>query len=137
MSRCATRWLPGNYREQQAVIALDEAILEEFSKGLDDDFPPRLAYLLEDYTLEEVLRSTIVRKKFWLQSVEAAWTYSQPVYEDGSIAPYADMRSNLHKWMAGQTFYWVPVGTRDIVLTYRVRKTNRNLVLLIPASTSH
>ena len=64
MSRCATRWLPGNYREQQAVIALDEAILEEFSKGLDDDFPPRSAYLLEDYTLEEVLRSTIVRKKF-------------------------------------------------------------------------
>ena len=83
---------------------MDAAIQEEFATGIDDDFPARSHYLFEDYTLDDVMRSSTIIKKYWLQSVESARLYAQPLSEDGTPVPYAGNRRHLQSWMAGQTF---------------------------------
>ena len=102
-TRCATRWMPGNYREQQALRALDQAIVEEFDRGIDPTFPGRSTYLFTDYTVDEVMQSTTICKKYWLQSVEAARMYNIPT-TDNNNSGYSGMRLHLQRWMAGQTF---------------------------------
>ena len=80
-TRCHERWKPGNFFDQLAVAALDEAIQEEFEFGLTNEFPQRSRYLLQE-ELKDVMNYSLQSKKFWLQSVEAARKYSIPRMED-------------------------------------------------------
>ena len=97
-TRCNERWKPGNYFDQLAEEALDEAILEELDKGITYEFPQRSRHLF-DIEQAQIMNYTVQSKKYWLQSVEAARRYSfiAPVDDDKSI--YEPSRKFLRQWM--------------------------------------
>ena len=70
-TRCNERWKPGNYFDQLAEDALNEAILDELDKGATIDIPPRSRHLF-DIEQEDLMNFSTKSKKYWLQSVEAS-----------------------------------------------------------------
>ena len=86
-TRCSKRWLPNNARDSLALEDLHRAIIEEYERGADDDFPTRSRHLFEA-DLDNILTYSLPVRKAWLQSVESARVYSLPDDDENPFLSY-------------------------------------------------